>query len=331
MKGKLVNTISRTFHKTGLVLKKHSPELFLVGGLVAGAGCVVTACKATLKVDEVLDETKEKVEKVHEAVENGVTQAGVVYTVEDSKKDLAIVYVQTGIKMVKLYAPSIILGTLSVASILTSHNVLKKRNLALAAAYTTLDNTFKDYRGRVVERFGDRIDQELRYNIKAKEIEEVSIDENGNEVKTTRTVETADLGVKGCSMYARFFDELSSYYEKDAEYNLMFLRRMEDTANDLFESRGHLFVNEVYDMLDIPRSRAGQTDGWIWKKGAPLTDNRISFGLDNVHNQSVRQFVNGHERAVLLDFPNVETNILDKVGFGSGNKYRDFFDFGPWK
>lgn len=329
MKGKLINKLSRTFHRTGLVLKKHSPELFLMGGLVAGAGCVVTACKATLKVDEVLTETKEKVEKVHEAVENGVTQAGEAYSVEDSKKDLAIVYVQTGVKMVKLYAPSIVFGTLSLASILASHNVLKKRNIALATAYTALDNTFKDYRGRVVERFGERIDQELRYNIKAKEIEEVTTDENGNAVITKNVVEYADI--TGCSMYARFFDELSSYYEKDAEYNLMFLRRMEQTANDLFESRGHLFVNEVYDMLDIPRSRAGQTDGWVWKKGASLAENRISFGLDNVHNQSVRQFVNGHEKAVLLDFPNVETNILDKVGFGSGNKYRDFFDYGYWK
>ena len=91
MKSELMNKLSRTFHRTGLVLKKHSPELFLAGGLIAGAGCIVTACKATLKVDEVLDETKEKIEKVHAAVENGVTQAGEEYTVEDSKKDLTIV------------------------------------------------------------------------------------------------------------------------------------------------------------------------------------------------------------------------------------------------
>ena len=321
--------MSRALHKTGFVVKKHSPELLLVGGLISGAACIVTACKATLKVDEVLDETKEKVEKVHEAVENGVTQAGESYSVEDSKKDLTIVYVQTGIKFIKLYGPAIIFGVVSAASILASHNVLKKRNLAIAAAYTTLDKTFKDYRGRVVERFGDKIDQELRYNIKAKEIEEISTDENGNQVVTKSVAEYAEPG--GVSMYARFFDELSRWYEKDPEYNLMFLIKMEDKVNEDFEMRGHYYVNEVYDLLDIPRTRAGHTDGWVWDESKTAEEQRISFGLDNVHNQSVRRFRNGHEKAVLLDFPNVQKNILGKINFGSGNKYRDFFDYGPWK
>ena len=329
MKKELLNTISRSFHRTGLILKKHSPELFLVGGLIAGAGCVVTACKATLKVDEVLDETREKVDKVHEAVENGVTQAGEAYSEEDSKKDLAIVYIQTGVKIVKLYAPSIIFGTLCVTSILASHNVLKKRNLAIAAAYTTLDNTFKDYRGRVVERFGERIDQELRYNIKAKEIEEVSTDENGNEVITKRVVDHVDMNENNM-LYSRFFDELCPDFQKDANLNLRFLISQEQWATDLLETRGHLYLNEVYDALGIPRSREGQEVGWIWKKNVPAIENRVSFGLDNVKSQSARRFVNGHERAVLLDF-NVDGIIIDKVDYASGNRNRDFFDFGPWK
>jgi hypothetical protein len=151
----IMNQVTRTFSKVGFELKKHSPEILVVAGVVGTVASTVMACKATLKVNEVLDEPKETIEKIHTAVETGETEAGLPYNVEDSKKDLAIVYVQTGVKLAKLYAPAIGIGVLSIACILKSNNILQKRNVALAAAYTAVDKSFKEYRNRVVERFGE--------------------------------------------------------------------------------------------------------------------------------------------------------------------------------
>ena len=152
------------------------------------------------------------------------------YSQEDAKKDLAIVYIQTGVKIAKLYAPAVVLGTISIAGIVASNNILRKRNVALAAAYATVDKSFKEYRSRVVERFGDDVDKELRYNIKAKKIEEMIKDpESGKEKKSKTTVNVAAPTVDD---YARFFDKTCRHYEENMNYNLMLLRSQQQLAND---------------------------------------------------------------------------------------------------
>ena len=305
-KVELFNTVTRTFHKAGFQLKKHSPEILVVTGVVGTVVSAVMACKATLKVNAVLEEPKVDIDRIHEATEKGVTSAGVPYSVEDSKKDLTIVYAQTGLKLVKLYAPAIILGGLSLASILTSHNILHKRNVALAAAYATVDKGFKEYRGRVVERFGDALDRELKYNIKAKEIEETVVKEDGTEETVKKTVNVATVNTE--SDYARFFDETCTAWTKDPEDNLVFLKCQESYANDMLRKRGHLFLNEVYDMLGMQRSRAGQHVGWVYDTESG--DGYVSFGIYDVHNEQKRLFVNGYERSILLDF-NVDGDIYE--------------------
>ena len=213
-------------------------------------------------------------------------------------------------KLVKVYAPSVILGLLSITSILASNNIIRKRNMALAAAYAAIDSNFKDYRNRVVERFGKELDRELKYNIKPKEIEETIIDEEGNEVVVKKTVNNAEVNLP--SEYAKVFDEFSSCWTKDADYNLTFLRRIQDQANDKLRLRGHLFLNEVYDMLDIPRTKAGAIVGWIYDPNRENSDSYVDFGLyDNlINDESKRLFINGNERSVLLDF-NVDGVIYD--------------------
>ena len=309
-KTEVMNKASRALHNVGFKLKKRSPEILVAVGVVGTIASAVMACKATLKVNDILNETKENVAKIHDCMADESLQESGKYTEEDGKKDLTIVYTQTGVKLVKLYGPAIALGALSLGCILTSNNILRKRNVALAAAYATVDKSFKEYRSRVVDRFGEEVDRQLKYNIKAKEIEEVVVDENGEEKVVKRNVEIADID--GYSEYARFFDELSSYYEKDSEYNLMFLRKQQRYANDLLRSKGRLFLNEVYDMLDIPRTKAGQVVGWVYDPDNPNVDNYVSFGIYDVDKQTCRQFVNGVERAILLDF-NVDGNVWESM------------------
>lgn len=310
-KAEIMNTLTRKFYRVGFKFKKHSPEILVGAGVVGVVASAVMACKATTKLDDVLAETKDTVDKIHDVTEHPEKiPEGKEYTVEDSKKDLTIVYTQAGVKLVKLYGPAVVLGTVSIAAIIGGHHILRKRNIALAAAYTAVDKGFKEYRGRVLERFGEEVDKELRYNIKAKEIEKTVTDANGKETVVKETVDVADPNLT--SDYARFFDDGCTGWTKDPEFNLMFLKDQQRYADDLFKSKGHLFLNEVYDMLGIPRTQAGQVVGWIYDEKNPIGDNFIDFGIYDIADERKRSFVNGYERTILLDF-NVDGNILEMI------------------
>lgn len=308
---KKINTtvFTRAFGKAALQLKKHSPEILVVAGCVGGVVSAVMACKATTKAGDILNETKKTLDVIHTGMENSQIE-GTEYTKEDGKKDLTIVYAQTGVKFAKLYGPAVVLGAASIGCILGSHHILKKRNVALAAAYAGIDKTFKEYRERVVDRFGKDLDRELRYNIKAKEIEETVTDENGEEKTVTTPVQEASINT--VSDYARFFDESCAGWSKDPEFNLMFLRRQQDYANEKLRKRGYLFLNEVYAMLGMDATKAGQIVGWIYDEKHPIGDNYVDFNIYNGDSERARAFVNGKERSILLDF-NVDGNILDMI------------------
>ena len=318
-KPEIMNNITRTLNKVAFKFKKHSPEILVVAGVVGVVGSTVMACKATIKVNDILDDTKDQLDKIHEAgerLENGETlmlKDGEEYTVEQNKKDLTIVYAQTALKFAKLYAPSVIIGGLSITAILAGHNITRKRNIALAAAYTAVDKSFKEYRERVVERFGEALDKELKYGIKSKEVDEVVTNEDGTESVVKKTVDVVDAtNPMNVSEYARFFDDGCAGWTKDPEYNLMFLRDQQRYANDLLKSKGHLFLNEVYDLLGIPRTKAGQIVGWIYDEKHPNGDNFVDFGIYDINKTANRDFVNGYERTILLDF-NVDGNIWDQM------------------
>lgn len=303
----IVNKITFAANKAFFKVKKHSPEILITAGVIGTVASAVMACKATTKLSDILEDSKEQINQVHNFLEDDRIPES-QYSKEDGNKDLAIIYAQTGIKLAKLYAPAVALGALSITGIVASNSILRKRNIALAAAYTTVDKTFKRYRNNVIDRFGEKIDKELRYGIKAREIEEIVVDDDGNEKTVKKTVEAADP-VSMYSDYAKIYDAGCNGWTKDAEFNLMFLRHTQAQANDILKRRGYLFLNEVYDMLGFQRTKAGQVMGWIYDEENPIGDNFVDFGIYNTDIEKARDFVNGIERVIILDF-NV-TNILD--------------------
>ena len=307
MKQEIINKATRLLSSTQYQVKKHSPEILMVAGIAGTIVGTVLACKATTKVSEIIEEKNKNVEDVHTCLEEKPNE----YTEEDSKKDLTIIYAQTGVKLFKLYAPAIGVMALSFASIIAGHKVLKKRNVAIAAAYAAIDKGFKQYRKNVIAEFGEGVDQQMRFGLKSKEIKKK--DKDGKTVKETEYYIDPDANpLDNISEYARFFDAASSNFAKDPEYNMMFLRRQQDYANEMLKSRGHLFLNEVYDLLDIPRSKAGQVVGWVYdKNGNTKGDNYVDFGLYR-NDQATRRFVNGLEYNILLDF-NVDGVIYDII------------------
>ncbi len=312
-KAEMMSSIGKAFHRARFQFKKHSPEIFVAAGIVGTVVSTVLACKATTKVGAILDKSKEDVNAVHNCLNDDRKDDSLneAYSQKDAQKDLTIIYVQTGAKLAKLYAPAVLLGVMSFTCILSSHNILRKRNMALGAAYAAMDKGFKAYRSRVAERFGEEVDRELKYNIKAKKFEETVIDsETGKEKKTKTTVNVTDSDAY--SDYARFFDECSSCWEKDSEYNLMFLRAEQNYANDRLKARGYLFLNEVYERLGIQPTKAGQVVGWIYDPEHSNGDNFVDFHIYELNREKNREFVNGYERAILLDF-NVDGYILDRI------------------
>ena len=312
MKKDLLNNVSRTFHKVGFQVKKHSPAILVGAGVVGVVSSAVMACKATLKAGDILEEHNKKVEVIHNCIDTGKCPAG-EYTDKDGKKDLTIAYTQTGVKFVKLYGPSVLLGTASIVSILASHKILTERNAAIASAYAIVDKGFKNYRKNVKERFGDRVDYELKHNIKAQEIKTIEVDENGNQVEKTKTVDVAtNTDNLEYSDFARIFDETNPNWTKDPEYNLMFLKSQQAYLNNKLQAKGFLFLNEVYKALGFEESKAGQVVGWTYDKDCPNGDNFVDFGIYDIHKAAARKFVNGLERSIVLDF-NVEGDILNAI------------------
>ncbi len=288
--------------RVGLVLQKYAPEIMLTAGVVGGIAATVMACKATLKAEEVLKSCKDELDKINEVQNNKEKYKEHQYTDEKYKKDLVISYVHSGMKWVKLYGPSVSLGTASLICVLASHGVMKKRSVALVGAYNLVSESFNAYRKRVREKLGEEQEYEFRHDTAT---ESVNVDdpETGKKKKVkVQTKRHPEL----LSEYSRFFDEYSVQWQKDNQYNMMFLRTQQNYANNLLQARGYVFLNEVYDMLGLKQTPAGQLVGWVEGKGDPFVD----FGITR---ESGADFINGHEKSILLDF-NVAGVIYDAIG-----------------
>ena len=304
-KNELVTKVSGSVHKIGFELKKHSPEIFIAVGVVGTVASAVMACKATTKLNDILEESKEQIDAIHEAPQKEELKDK--YDEDMMRKDLALVYFQTGVKIAKLYAPAVILGTLSITSIVASNNILRKRNVALAAAYATVDKGFKEYRERVVERYGEQVDYELTHNIKTKEITETVVDEKGKEKQVKKTVEVADLNVT--NDYIKYFTGSNPYWDDTPDYVELFLRSQQNYANDRLKVDKVLTLNDVYDSLGFQKTKAGMVVGWVFDENNEDGDNFIEFNVRKVY---IPNEYGEEELAYAIDF-NVDGNIYNKM------------------
>jgi len=303
--------VTRGFHKGVFNVKKHSPEILVVGGVVGVVTSAVMACKATTKLNAILEEAKASKETI---IEYSKTEEGTAkYTEEECAKAVGLVTVKTGLEVAKLYAPSVVLGGLSIACIFAGNNIIRQRYASLAAAYAAVDKGFSDYRGRVIDRFGKEIDKELKYNLKTKEVVEEVVNEDGSvsEVVTNKDVMSAETSsdLASFSPYSRFFDDGCKGWTKSPDLNYTFLLQTQKFANRKLKDRGYLFLNEVYDMLGIPHTMKYHTIGWLYQGEG---EGHVDFGLTDIHREKTRDFVNGYENVILLDF-NVDGDIYSSI------------------
>jgi hypothetical protein len=274
--------------KAEFVLRRNAPSIMTyvgVGGFIATVGLAI---RATNKANEVAPKLRQAVKDVKD--ENALAKT---MTKKEASERLAKVYVETGWQLTKIYAPTLLTGSASIALVLGGHGMMAKRQAQLVAVYAALDASYKAYRQRIRDEFGDDVERNIytRPSMRA-------LDETENE-GDLEACELIDLGDTNPSPYARFFDDASPNWTKTAEWNLMFLRAQEQWANDRLNNQGFLFLNEVYEALGLPRSQAGQIVGW---KHNGSGDGFVSFGLGNIWDDNARAFINGLENVALLDF-----------------------------
>jgi hypothetical protein len=289
------NVVTSKAGRQLLTLQKHSPTILFGAGIVGVLGTVVLASRATLKIEGVLDEHTETLSKIN-------TVESVDYDEEDRKKDTLILYIQTAGKIAKLYGPAITLGVLSIGCLTSSHHIMSQRNAGLMAAYTALDKGFRAYRERVVADIGADKDREYRYG--TRDVSLVEETDEGQKIVHEKRAEGEP------SIYARLFDEFSSSWNRNPEYNLVFLRSQQNYLNDKLRARGHLFLNEVYESLGLDHTKEGALVGWVIGSEG---DNYVDFGLFDKEMQPQHfDFFTGRENAIWLDF-NVDGVIFDKI------------------
>lgn len=289
IKATVTSNVSRQLLKT----QKNAPTILFVGGVVGVVGTAVLASRATLQLEGVLDEGEELMKKSKSIKSKD-------YTEEDRNRDQLIIKTNTALNIAKLYAPSIALGAVSIAALTRSHVILTRRNASLMAAYSALDKGFNEYRSRVREELGEDKDLEFRHG---KEERTDTFDSDDGSTKTVTSVGPNRVP----SVYAKYFDDGSTSWSRNPDYNRFFLNSQQNYFNDMLRSRGHVFLNEVYDHLGLPRTKAGAIVGWVLSKDG---DNFIDFGVYDHSSDRARAFVNGNEGSILLDF-NVDGVIYD--------------------
>lgn len=281
--------VTRLAGRAGLVLSKHAPTILTAAGTAGFIGTTILASKATLKVEETISEETALLVKVHEAHEAGKLED------KDALHDKVILYTRMTTKLAKLYAPALILGAASIVSLATGHGIMLKRNASLAAAYAAVDQAFKTYKKKVESKFGK--DAVIDALISTTE-EDLTKDE--------MTLE-AISAIDGVSPYGVIFDETNNNWSADEDLSMLHLKCQQQYANDILQTRGHIFLNEVYKMLGFPHTPAGAVTGWVKGNGDDFVDFNIFEGTFEGEDEKGRTVTKW-----ALDF-NVDGVMYDKI------------------
>lgn len=296
-------TLRKSFKKAQLTVRKHSPEILMVAGVIGTVAGAVMACKETLELEDVLDECKQ--EKMELEEQYAMCEE---YSEDALKKDQVKLTIKHAVKIVKLYAPSVIMEATSIGVIFASNDIMRKRNASMAAAYATLNSMYKRYRQNVIESYGEEVDKDMRFGVKHEKVTE--IDEDGNKVKIDARIVDLDNTALAISDYSRFFQAgCKGFDASSGRYNLLYLKGIQAMFNNKLIADGYVMLNDVYRELGFDTIPEGWSIGWVYDEENPIGDNYIDFGLYEARNKNQRA-VNDWEPVILMDF-NVDGNLYE--------------------
>lgn len=305
-----ISIIQNKLGNVGLKIDKHAPEILAVTGTVMVIAGVIEACRATTKAATLKSGFEENMKTIEDAASKEVD-----YSDEDRVKDTALVYFQTGAAYARVYAPAALLTAGGILCFLGGHNIQQQRIVGLTAAYNLTQASYQRYRKFVADRYGADTDQQFFHGVTTQESTHEETTKGGKK----RTVKDTELvypeGVNDLSPYAQCFDESSREWTHDGEYNKQFLITQQAYVNTLLQTRGHVFLNDVYDLLGFERTPAGAVTGWVSKKKADNdnSDDCIDFGMYDFESvPERRKFISCEENCIWLDF-NVDGVMYDLI------------------
>lgn len=288
-----MSKIGRSLKK---LFKHKKPEICMAAGVIFGAAAIVTTCVQTRRgMDKVIANHNARIEKARSLDD------------DDPKKgrEILFAYGKTGVEGARLLAGPLALFTMSMVSFFSAQHEMKLRNAGLAAVAAGLKKELKDYRGRVADNIGEEAEEKLYFGTKSGEIEEVTTDEDGNEVVETVLADDIVDDVED-SDFVKYFVKGNPNWDRSPDLNQFFLQQQEAHATDRLKRNGEITLNEVYEMLGFEHTEAGMVYGWIYDKYHPFGDNKVIFRVKKVHvpNEDGR----GHSIGYAIDF-NVDGNI----------------------
>ena len=289
--------VVRPLYRGALLAKKFSPEILVGVGVVGVIATAVLASRATLKAEPIMNDHERLLHQIQgEVLADEITE-------EQAKRAIVEVYVGTVTGIAKLYILPISVAAISITCLLGAHGIMRQRNAALGLTLAAIDRGFSAYRANVVDELGEDADRDFLHGRRE---HKVTIEDEKGELVTKRV---SVVDPNGYSMYARVFNQDCPEWTPNADYNLLLLRNKQSYANDMLKTRGHVFLNEVYDSIGLPRTQAGAITGWVISKDG---DNCIDFGIYDATRPGAADFVNGYANSVMLDF-NVDGVIYNLI------------------
>lgn len=300
------------YYKTAFQLRKHSPEILTGLGIAGVVSGTIMACVATTKLEKTLEPHKKHLDDIH---------ANPNPDEKEHRKEVVKAYGKTAWSLAKLYGPAVAVEGAGIACILKSDHIMRGRNAALAAAFSSLSTAFDSYKKSVAEKIGEEAEKEIRYGIHEEEIDEEYEDKKGKVKTRKKVVKTMDK--KPRSPWARFYADGCDGWSKDPGANGLTLQIKQDFLNKRLQARGYLFLNEVYEYLGIPPIREGQYLGWYYDPSDESLQNCVDFGIFDCHDIKKCQFINGVEDTVIVDF-NIDGNIVDRFHVNNDEVVLDY-------
>ncbi|ASM62317.1 hypothetical protein SEA_NIGHTMARE_41 [Arthrobacter phage Nightmare] len=172
----------------------------------------------------------------------------------------------TTVEKVKLtyhyFIPAAVAGSLTIGAIIMAQSINARRQAAFISAYTLVDNRFKDYQQKVVEKMGQAKEQEVRDDIAQDYV-------NANPMNQNTTLIVNDNDTQA------FLDTLSGRHFLSSVEKV---RKAENKLNYQLNNDAYASLNDFYEALGIPHISMGEELGW---RSGRMVDVRLSTALDN--------------------------------------------------
>lgn len=294
-------SLCRMAGKAVYIAKEYKPEILITIGITSVVGgTIVACCETATKMKPVMDEFGEQLNRVKDdkqrSDEIAETNPDMVYPIKQYRKDITMVYRNLFLQSLKVYALAIILSSFGIACICRSNAIMRKRNIALGAAYTALDQAFKKYREEVKARYGEAVDEEIRLGIH-RDGDKLTM----NDEQITKIKEDPKSLHDACQILLGPDDIGHGVYQSNPTYTLQNVECIRRALDDELERWGYITVNDIRKKFGYSPIPELEEYGCVFDKSGLVTSSHVDFGLYTINKQKTIDFINGEEDFLLID------------------------------